>query len=194
MSHLHPLVRARSGQRAGVRLVAAGPRPPPTSRALLGYTAQRGSKGETAAAPRAPKAMPRLPVDGAVWGSATDHNGTKRNCLETLPPRCAWRALLRPTGAHCSVTRGRRFLRIGAPHNAVAARCSHGRWSNRGKLDRIPEADNRLPLELHRTASDGSLTVAAMRDGVLVNTTAEVLAQHRQLLAEAEDLLSRMGL
>ena len=42
--------------------------------------------------------------------------------------------------------------------------------------------------------SEGSLTVPAMRDGVLVDTTAEVLAQHRQLLVEAEDLLSRMGL
>ena len=42
--------------------------------------------------------------------------------------------------------------------------------------------------------SEGSLTVAAMCDGVLVDTTAEVLAQHRQLLVEAEDLLSRMGL
>lgn len=39
--------------------------------------------------------------------------------------------------------------------------------------------------------SEGSLTVAAMRDGVLVDTTAEALAQHRQLLAEAEDLVSR---
>lgn len=38
--------------------------------------------------------------------------------------------------------------------------------------------------------SEGSLTVAAMRDGVLVDTTAEVLAQHRHLLAEAEDLLN----
>ena len=42
--------------------------------------------------------------------------------------------------------------------------------------------------------SAGSLTVATFRDGVLVNTTAEVLAQHRQLLAEAEDLLGRMSL
>lgn len=42
--------------------------------------------------------------------------------------------------------------------------------------------------------SEGSLMVAAMRDGVLVDTTAEVLSQHRQLLAEAEGLLSKMGL
>lgn len=41
--------------------------------------------------------------------------------------------------------------------------------------------------------SEGSLTVAAMRDGVLVDTTAEALAEHRQLLSEAEELLCRMG-
>ena len=41
--------------------------------------------------------------------------------------------------------------------------------------------------------TEGSLTVAAMRDGTLIDTTAEVLAQHRQLLAEAEDLLSKMA-
>lgn len=42
--------------------------------------------------------------------------------------------------------------------------------------------------------SEGSLMVAAMRDGVLVDTTAEALAQHRQLLAEAEELLCKLGL
>ena len=41
--------------------------------------------------------------------------------------------------------------------------------------------------------AEGSLTVAALRDGALVDSTAEVLSQHRQLLAEAEDLLGKMS-
>ena len=41
--------------------------------------------------------------------------------------------------------------------------------------------------------AEGSLTVAAVRDGALVDTTKEVLAQHRQLLAEAENLLSKVA-
>lgn len=42
--------------------------------------------------------------------------------------------------------------------------------------------------------TEGALTVAAIREGALVDTSAEVLAQHRQLLGEAEDLLSEIGL